>query len=121
MARALDLDIAAVAAKQHGLVTREQLLGLGLAPEAIKYRLRIGRLFRIHRGVYGVGRPPSMPLERAAAAVPACGPGAALSHRSAMTLWGLWKRWEFPAEVTVPGDAQSVTASGAAGALPEPP
>jgi hypothetical protein len=44
------------------------------------------------------------PLERASAAVLACGPGAALSHGSAMTLWGYWRRWEEPFEVTVARD-----------------
>jgi hypothetical protein len=29
-----------------------------------------------------------------------------LSHRSAMTLWGLWKRWDQPFEVTVAGDCR---------------
>jgi hypothetical protein len=45
-----------------------------------------------------------MPLERAAAAVLACGPGGALSHASAMTLWGFWNRWDAPFEVTVVAD-----------------
>ncbi len=32
------------------------------------------------------------------------GPARALSHGSAMTLWGFWKRWDEPFEVIVPGD-----------------
>lgn len=71
---------------------------------SITYWARRGRLFRVHHGVYAVGRPATTPLERAAAAVLACGPGAALSHGSAMTLWGFWKHWDRPFEVTVPGD-----------------
>jgi very-short-patch-repair endonuclease len=82
-------------------VTRPQLLRLGLGPAAIAYRVRTGRLFRAHLGVYAVGRPPAAPLERAAAAVLACGPGAALSHESALTLWGLARRWSTPFHVTV--------------------
>jgi hypothetical protein len=54
-----------------------------------------------------VGRRPVSPHERASAAVLACGPGAALSHGSAMTLWGYWKRWDQPFEVTVPGDRRT--------------
>ena len=38
------------------------------------------------------------------AAVLACGPGAVLSHGSAMTLHGFWKRWDTPFEVTVTAD-----------------
>ncbi len=102
--QAVDLAIAAVAAKQNGNVTREQLFDLGLDRNAIRYRLRVGRLYRVFRGVYAVGRRPTTPHERAAAAVLACGSGAALSHGSAMALWGFWKRWDEPFEVTVLGD-----------------
>ncbi len=49
-------------------------------------RVREGRLFPVHRAVYAVGRPPRLPLERAAGAVLACGPGAALSHLGAKLL-----------------------------------
>ena len=92
--------IAAVAAKQHGNVTRAQLLGLGCNDNAIRHQTRLGRLFRVHRGVYAVGRRPVVVLERAAAAVLACGPGAALSHGSALALWEL-APWPARFEVTV--------------------
>jgi Transcriptional regulator, AbiEi antitoxin/Protein of unknown function (DUF559) len=90
-----------VAAKQNGNITRRQLLALGLDDDAISYRVRIGRLYRVFRGVYAVGRRAVTPQERASAAVLACGPGAALSHGSAMTLWGFWRSWDTPFEVTV--------------------
>ncbi len=95
--------LVALARRQHGNVTREQLLGLGLGKAAIAYRCRHGRLFRAHLGVYSLGRPPSLPLERAAAAVLACGPGAVLSHQSAFSLWGFASEWRFPLHVTAPG------------------
>jgi hypothetical protein len=82
-------------------VTRQQLLALGLGEDAIKYRLRIGELHRVHSGVYALGRPAKMPLERAAAAVLACGPKAVLSHGSALSLWGLAKAWTFALHVTI--------------------
>jgi hypothetical protein len=50
--------------------------------------------------VYAVGRPPVVVLERAAAAVLACGAHAALSHASALALWDL-ARWPHRFEVTV--------------------
>jgi hypothetical protein len=56
----------------------------------------------VYQGVYAVGHRPLNPHQRAAAAVLACGGDAALSHGSAMTLWGFWKRWDEPFEVTVP-------------------
>jgi hypothetical protein len=104
MAKAVDVALAAAAAKQHGNITRRHLLALGVDDDAIYYRLKAGRLHRVYPGVYAVGKPPVTPLERASAAVLACGPGAALSHRSAMTLWGFLKRWETPLHVTVLGD-----------------
>jgi hypothetical protein len=96
--------IVAAAVRQHRNVKRAQLLALGVGSDAIAYWVRNGRLHRVHQGVYSVGTPPTTPLERAAAAVLACDPGAALSHGSALTLWGFQKRWDPPLHVTVPGD-----------------
>lgn len=101
-AHPIDAAIAAVAHRRHGCITRQQLLGLGLGPAAIAHRVRAGRLYRVFTGVYTVGRPPVTPLERACAAVLACGPGAVLSHASAMVLWDVWRRWEEPFEVIAP-------------------
>jgi hypothetical protein len=103
----VDAVIAALAARQQGNLSRQQLLDLGLGQGAIEYRVRMGRLHRVYRGVYAVGRPPVAPPEWASAAVLACGPGAALSHGSAMSLWGLWRRWDQSLEVTVPGDRRT--------------
>jgi len=104
ISQAVDWEIIKVAGKQNGNVTRRQLLDLGLTDDAIRHRLRTGRLFRVYPGVYSVGRPAITPLERASAAVLACGPGAVLSHTSAMALWGYWRQWDRPFEVTVVGD-----------------
>lgn len=98
------MQIAHVAGEQQTNITRKQLLAIGLPRASIDYRVKAGRLFRVFNGVYSVGRPPTTPLEKASAAVLACGEHAALSHGSAMTLWGFWKRWEEPFHVTVAGD-----------------
>jgi hypothetical protein len=115
----LAIQIAQIAALQLGNITRPQLLGLGMSPPAIARWVKTGRLYRLHRGVYSVGCPPVTPLERAAAAVLACGERATLSHSSAMTLWGFWKRWDEPFEVTVAGDRRpsGITVHRAAGLL----
>lgn len=97
-------QIAALAARQYGHVTRAQLLELGLGPRAVAYRVEVGKLHIAHQGVYGVGHLPRQAIARAAAAVLACGPGAALSHGSAASLWGLTRHWEFPLEVTAPAE-----------------
>jgi very-short-patch-repair endonuclease len=71
------------------VVTRRQLLELGLGPDSIKHRIKTGRLHRHGRGVYVVGRPEISQKGHWIAAVLSCGPNALLSHRSAATLWGI--------------------------------
>lgn len=93
--------VASIAATQHGNVTRRQLLSTGITERSIMRRVQRGRLYREYAGVYSVGRPAVTPVERAAAAVLACGPQAALSHASAMVLWGFWQRWSPPFEISV--------------------
>lgn len=100
----VDASLARSAESQHGLLTRQQLLDAGLDDNAIHYRLKVGRLHRIHQRVYAIGHRPPSPLARALAAVLACGPGAVLSHHSAATLWELQPRWRLPLEVTARGN-----------------
>jgi very-short-patch-repair endonuclease len=78
--------------RQHGVVTRAQLLDLGMSPGAIRARLEGGQLHRLWAGVYAVGRPDIGRLGRVKAATLACGDDAQLSHRSGAALWGLC-RW----------------------------
>jgi very-short-patch-repair endonuclease len=80
--------IAALAAGQHGVVARWQLIREGVPPHDIEHRAKTGRLRRWHRGVFSVG-PVAGPLAREMAAVLACGPAACVSHASAAALWGL--------------------------------
>jgi very-short-patch-repair endonuclease len=90
---------------QHGVVTRAQLLELGLSPAAIRHRRTTGRLYEIHRGVYIVGRAELDRHGELMAAVLACGPDAQLGHRSAAELWRLGVYGgRGPIEVTVPDD-----------------
>ncbi len=98
-----DQILARIAACQHGVVTRSQLLDAGFDGSAIRRRVSRGMLIRRHRGVYAVGHLPPSPYARAMAAVLACGPGAALSHRSAAALYGLM-RWAEPLDVTARTD-----------------
>jgi predicted transcriptional regulator of viral defense system len=76
-----------LAGRQHGVLTRSQLLGLGMGSRSIEHRLKSGRLHRVLRGVYAVGRPDLTERGRWMAAVLACGPDALLSHQSAAALW----------------------------------
>ena len=58
-------------------------------------------MHRIYRGVYAVGHTVLTPNARYLAAVLACGPGAALSHRSAASFWGLLRSVAARVDVTV--------------------
>jgi predicted transcriptional regulator of viral defense system len=53
----VDARIAALAQRQHGVVSLRQLHALGAERGAIAHRLATGRLHRIHRGTYAVGHP----------------------------------------------------------------
>src|SRR4051812_33966162 len=96
-----------LARRQHGVLTRSDLLGLGFSAEAIKHRVRVGRLHPIVRGVYAVGRPRLSPHGRWMAAVLACGPGAVLSHRSAAALWGFGTEHQDYIDVSVRRDSEA--------------
>lgn len=84
-----DRLIGDLAARQYGVVSRTQLLAMGIGAGAIHTRLCKHYLHRLHRGVYAVGHMALVPLAREMAAVLACGQGAAVSHRSAAVVWHL--------------------------------
>jgi predicted transcriptional regulator of viral defense system len=75
--------IARIAARQHGAVTRVQLLRAGISAKEIEYRLRIGALIRVYPGVYRVGHAAPSVEAWYMAAVLACGEGAVLCGRAA--------------------------------------
>lgn len=77
--------------RQHGVITRAQLIEYGYTPKAIDHRLRRGRLRAIHCAVYAVGHLDLTRHGRWMAAVLAAGEGAVLSHLSAAALWQLTK------------------------------
>lgn len=96
--------VTRIAARQRGLVTRQQLLAAGMRPGAIAHRIAQGGLHAVHAGVYAVGHPVLAPLARELAAVLACGSGALLSHRAAGVVLGIAPQiTNTDIEVTVPG------------------
>jgi len=107
-----DLEMAQLAGRQHGVVALGQLQALGVTRSAVSRRVRAGRLHRLHQGVYSVGHanPPAPGWWMAA--VLACGPGAAISHRSAAVLWKLLSPHSGPIDVTVPSTAGKRRRSG---------
>jgi very-short-patch-repair endonuclease len=94
--------IAALAGRQHGVVTRSQLKALGLDRNAIQRRVRAGHLHRIHHNVYAVGHRRLSQHGRFLSAVLSFGGQAVLSHGSAAILWRIRPEREARVHVTVP-------------------
>jgi very-short-patch-repair endonuclease len=91
-----------LARRQHGVVTRRQLLELGFSADAINHRIEKGRLHPVSWGVHAVGRPELTRYGRWMAAVLGCGSEAALSHGSAAALWEIRPEQRGEIEVSVP-------------------
>ena len=91
-----------LAGRQHGIVTRRQLLALGFSSGSIEHRRETGRLHLVARGVYAVGWPALDLRRRWMAAVLTCDEDAALSHRSAAALLGIGRELPGRIDVSVP-------------------
>ena len=91
-----------LADRQHGLVTRAQLLDVGLSTAAVERRVRKGVLLVVHPGVYRVGHRAPSEEARYLAAVLACGEGALLCGLAAADLLGLVRGRQPPPEVVAP-------------------
>lgn len=81
-----------VASRQHGVVTRQQLLRAGLSPARVDRWIGASHLHPIHRGVYALGRPDISHEGRWMAATLAAGPCSLISHADAAKLLHLLKR-----------------------------
>jgi very-short-patch-repair endonuclease len=99
-----DERIGACAKWQGGHITRAQLARLGLGDNAVAYRVRVGRLIRVHHGVYAVGHPPATPQDRAHGALLAVGRRSALAGASALALWRRDRDWPQRIELISPLD-----------------
>jgi hypothetical protein len=76
----------AIADRQNGVITTAQLHTIGFSESGVSGRVRLGRLHRVHRAVYAVGRRELSQAGRFHAAVLAIGDGAVLSHLAAAVL-----------------------------------
>jgi very-short-patch-repair endonuclease len=92
-----------------------QLRRCGVSEDAVRARVALGQMHRMHRGVYALGHRGLSPEGRWMAAVLAIGGGprtggavlehwgAAVSHRSALSLWSLLPANRAPCDVIVAG------------------
>ncbi len=85
----MDEAIATIARQQVGLVTRSQLLGLGLVSEQIRRLLAHGRVERVHPGVYRIAGYPRIWEQCLLAALLAAGNGSCVSFYAAGVEWEL--------------------------------
>jgi very-short-patch-repair endonuclease len=108
---------AKIAESQGGVISIDQLRGCGVSEDAIRARVALGQMHRVHRGVYALGHRALSPEGRCMAAILALGGGprgggsvldhwrAAVSHRSALSLWNLLPANKAPCDVIVAGNA----------------
>jgi hypothetical protein len=90
-----------LATQQYGVVTTRQLAELGYGRNSVAKAASVGRLHRIHRGVYVVGYRRLSWHGRCLAAVLASSPSVA-SHLTAGWLWGLLRSRPGTLHVTAP-------------------
>lgn len=99
------LPLLALATKQHGIVTTRQLKALGYSRNSASKANGVGRLKRLHRGVYAVGHVDLSWHAQCLAAVLAASSATArsvASHWSAAWIWGLVRSASTRMHVTVP-------------------
>ena len=107
---------ARIAERQYGVVSIGQLRSCGVGDDAVRARVGLGQMHRLHRGVYALGHRALSLEGRCIAAVLALGGGprgagtvleywgAAVSHRSALSLWKLLPANQASCDVIVAGD-----------------
>ncbi|MGH9085004.1 MAG: hypothetical protein ACRDYW_06090, partial [Acidimicrobiales bacterium] len=81
--------LRAIAATQHGLLTSTQVARAGLNAEAADHRVTGGVLDRLTPRVLRIAGCPSTREQGLLLAVFDAGPRAALSHTTALSLWGV--------------------------------
>ena len=85
----VDDRLRAVAATQHALLTTSQAVRAGLTPAALAHRLHRGSLERLTPRVLRVAGCPVTREQGLLLGVLDAGPRAALSHTTALSMWGV--------------------------------
>src|SRR3954454_16004444 len=82
-------SLSALIERQHGVVSRRQLLALGIPRSTIQHWRARGLLHDLHVGVYAWGHRAVSWHGRCVAALLAGGEGSVISHAAAAVLHGL--------------------------------
>jgi very-short-patch-repair endonuclease len=96
-----EIELAAVAEQQDGLVTRPQARA-HLTRKQAEYALKSGRLVNVRWGVYRFAGAPITTRQPLRAALLAAGPNAVASHRSGAEVWRMPGVFVDQPELTVP-------------------
>ena len=97
----LDKSLAVLAGRQHGVLSRAQVLATGGDDDFIAWRLRTEAWARVAPGVYGLpGWPPTWKRFLWIAHL-AVGPGSVVSHQAAAALHGFYTFKPGPVVLTV--------------------
>jgi very-short-patch-repair endonuclease len=116
--------VARIAERQYGVVSISQMRSAGVSDDAARGGVLSGRLHRVHRGVYAIGHAALSREARCMAAVLAVGGGptvrgdvlehwgAAVSHRTAASLWGLLPAKSDSCDVIVRGNGGKARRAG---------
>lgn len=99
---AADSALRTLLLRQHGLLSREQALGLGVSDEALRGHVAARRWQRVHRGVYATFTGPLPWIAQVWAALLFAGDGAVASHATAARLLGLTGAEDDRIHVTIP-------------------
>jgi very-short-patch-repair endonuclease len=98
----LDVSVAKLAARQRGLVHRDQALALGMTQRQYQARTASGLYVPCQPRVVRQAAAPIDWEQRVLAACMSAGSGAGASHRSAAVLWRLRGLERAPVEITAP-------------------
>lgn len=84
-------QIAAIAGRQHGLITTAQLVGAGLSRSGVRRRLQNGSLHTVRRGVHSMSSGPMSREAEWLAPLLSLGDDAVVGYFGAIILLGHWK------------------------------
>ncbi len=97
-----DATCLKIAARNYGVITREQALAAGLSRHQIEQRLTSGAWRVVHKGIYASCAVPRSWHQALLATCLRAGPGAVASHRAAAAEWGLDGFGPSVVEITAP-------------------
>lgn len=114
MPHSTEMEIARLAARQHGIFTRSQALAAGATSATIARRVSSGRVAALYPGVYRVAGAPRSWEQQLLVACFAWGGRCAIARRSALAMWSMPGGRKDPIEIAIPRGRRRPAAPGIA-------